>query len=110
MSSSKDESSRASHEESSDVPKPQNMSEAAHILSSSRQEVDDNPSGEQIHEAAKVSTSQLVRVCTLYLCIVVTACAQRVPVLSEQFIKVLTSLRALYTCQCERALRCRHML
>eukprot|EP00953_Heterococcus_sp_UTEX-ZZ885_P027679 14822-Heterococcus_DN1.PRE.2 len=54
MSSTKDESSRASHEESSDVPKPKDMSEAAHILSSSREEVDDNPSREQIHETAKM--------------------------------------------------------
>jgi hypothetical protein len=74
-SSTKDDSSRASHEESSDVPKPKD-SEAAHILSSSREEVDDNPSREQIHEAAKVSCS----CCVCYLsalCACQSACRHR---------------------------------
>jgi len=54
-----DESSRARGEEEqeggSEAPrKPKDMSEAGHILSASRENVEDNPKPEEVHEAAKM--------------------------------------------------------
>jgi hypothetical protein len=92
MSSTKDESSRASHEESSDVPKPKDRSEAAHILSFSRDEVDDNPSREQIHMAAKVSCFCL---CTILVVLCLMAVEESLLVLSET---LLSSLRTVPSC------------